>query len=158
MSGIDVYTWWPGQQPVERAAQLVSTNEFDGHLGALHEEYVGSPYATRYLVTEAFLDDSVCECPPEMKQRSLVYSGELLIDARMMETRCDACKGVPIPGDVLRERLPETIRLAIQRQWKLYKKAVPNDHPAIQSYNDFVDLCIRKEEETGQPVRVYASY
>jgi hypothetical protein len=65
-----------------------------------------------------------------------------------------------IPASVLRERLPETIRLAKERQREVYgrKGEIPDDDPEIQSFVDFVELCERKERETGEPVTIVTSY
>ena len=99
----------------------------DGHAGYLREAYHGEPYATRYLVAEAFESSS----------------GK-----------------AEIPASVLRERLPETLRLAKERQREVYgrKGQIPDDDPEIQSFVDFVELCERKERETGEPVTIIASY
>ncbi|MDP2659512.1 MAG: hypothetical protein Q8R28_02120 [Dehalococcoidia bacterium] len=63
-----------------------------------------------------------------------------------------------IPAAVLRKRLPETIRLAKERQRVVYKRTVADDDPVIKSFTDFVELCERKERETGAPVTITASY
>ena len=65
-----------------------------------------------------------------------------------------------IPARVLRERLPETIRLAKKRMRVVYKRKsrIPDSDPVIQSFTDFVALCERKEQQTGEPVTIIASY
>lgn len=64
-----------------------------------------------------------------------------------------------IPAEVLRERLPETLRLSAERQRQLYGLSKPEDiEPFLQSFRDFVALCEAKEEETGEPVVIMASY
>ena len=65
-----------------------------------------------------------------------------------------------IPAAVLRERLPETIRIAKERERVVYKRKgeIPDDDPIIKSFTDFVALCERKERETGEPVTIIASY
>jgi len=65
-----------------------------------------------------------------------------------------------IPAAVLRERLPETIRLAKQRERLVHdrKGSIPDDDPAIKSFTDFVELCERMERETGELVTILASY
>ena len=98
-----------------------------GHIGYLREAYHGGPYATHYLVAEAFASDE----------------GQ-----------------AQIPAAVLRQRLPETLRLAKERQQQVYGCPAPmaDDEPVIQSFTDFVELCERKERETGEPVTIIASY
>lgn len=65
-----------------------------------------------------------------------------------------------IPAKVLRERLPETIRLAKERLRVVYQRGgnIPDDDPVVKSFADFVALCERKEDETGEPVTIVASY
>lgn len=54
--GIDIYARWKGQTDEEKKAQYVSFSIVHGHVGYLREAYHGEPYATRYLVHEAFED------------------------------------------------------------------------------------------------------
>jgi len=64
-----------------------------------------------------------------------------------------------IPAATLRERLPETLEAAEQRERELYGET---DEAAIgrvlKSYRDFVELCAQKEDETGAPCLIIASY
>jgi hypothetical protein len=61
-----------------------------------------------------------------------------------------------IPATVLRERLARTLELAAERERTVYGTtgAITNDHPALKSFIDFVELCERKERETGAPVTI----
>ena len=52
--GIDIYAWWPRQTKDEKTAQCTGFSVVDGDVGYLREAYHGEPYATRYLVREAF--------------------------------------------------------------------------------------------------------
>lgn len=64
-----------------------------------------------------------------------------------------------IPAATLRERLPETLRLAEERERKVYGQTDMKEiEPVLQSYRDFVELCERVEKETGSPVEIIASY
>jgi hypothetical protein len=63
-----------------------------------------------------------------------------------------------ISAAVLRERLPQTLALAEERERKLYKGTDESVEEAKQSFRDFVALCEEKEKETGEPVLVIASY
>ncbi|MBM4398465.1 MAG: hypothetical protein FJ087_22590 [Deltaproteobacteria bacterium] len=124
--GIDIYARWPGQTAQERDAQITGFDVTAGAVGYLREAYHGEPYATQYLVREAFA-------------------------APTGEAR--------IPAAELRERLPGAIALALERERTVYDNAgVTRDHPAIQSFVQFVELCERKERETGTPVTIVASY
>ena len=68
--------------------------------------------------------------------------------------------GAPIPAVTLRERLSETLATATRRQQLVYKEGPDNDttHIVLKSFSDFVELCERKERETGQPCSIVASY
>jgi hypothetical protein len=64
-----------------------------------------------------------------------------------------------IPAVVLRNRLPETLRLAERREREIYEVTDPEEIEAVlKSYRDFVELCERKENETGKPCLIIASY
>jgi hypothetical protein len=64
-----------------------------------------------------------------------------------------------IPAATLRERLPETLEVAERRERELYGET---DAEAIsrvlKSFSDFVELCAQKEDETGEPCLIIASY
>ena len=66
---------------------------------------------------------------------------------------------VPIYADTLRDRLPATLVVAEQREREIY--GVTDDteiNRVLRSYSDFVELCARKEAETGVPCLIIASY
>jgi len=52
--GIDIYARWRGQSNAEVEAQMNGFSVLHGHVGYLREAYHGEPYATEYLVQEAF--------------------------------------------------------------------------------------------------------
>ena len=52
--GIDIYMRWKGQTDEEIEAQFVGFSVVHEHVGYLREAYHGAPYATKYLVREAF--------------------------------------------------------------------------------------------------------
>lgn len=52
--GIDIYAEWNGQTKKEKDAQVTGFSTVHGHVGYLREAYHGEPYATRFLVREAF--------------------------------------------------------------------------------------------------------
>ena len=52
--GIDIYMDWDNQTEEEKKAQLTGFDIGAGSVGYLREAYHGSPYATHYLVKEAF--------------------------------------------------------------------------------------------------------
>jgi hypothetical protein len=124
--GIDIYARWKGQTEADSQAQITGFDVTVGRLGYLREAYHGEPYATHYLVREAF----------------------------------ESADGTAqIPAATLRERLPETLELAMLREKEVYQEPSVNlEDPAVRSFSDFVELCERKEAETGEPVTIIASY
>ena len=125
--GIDIYARWNGQTDEEIDAQYMSCfSPHHGSMGYLRESYHGEPYATQYLVAEAFEH-------PESKAE--------------------------IPAAILRERLAHTLALVAERERIVYHETNPEEIGAIQhSYTEFVELCERKEAETGEPVTIIASF
>jgi len=63
-----------------------------------------------------------------------------------------------IPASRLQKRLPQTLILAEERERTIYQSDAAEIEAVKQSYRDFVALCERKENETGEPVRIIASY
>jgi hypothetical protein len=65
-----------------------------------------------------------------------------------------------IPAATLRKRLPATLEAARRRQQEVYEEPAGSEDTiaALKSFTDFVELCERKERETGEPVRIIASY
>jgi hypothetical protein len=65
----------------------------------------------------------------------------------------------PIRACALRARLPITLKLAEYRQRQIYKETDEAVISAVlKSFSDFVELCERKEKETGEPVEIIANY
>jgi len=52
--GIDIYARWKGMTKEEERAQITGFDPCKGEAGYLREAYHGEPYATHYLVKEAF--------------------------------------------------------------------------------------------------------
>ena len=69
-------------------------------------------------------------------------------------------EGVAIPASVMRARLPEVVELAIERERDIYghERYEEDTKHVVKSFEDFVSLCEAKEEETGAPCRIIASY
>ena len=158
--GIDIYMWWEGQTPTERKRQAMSGFSIvDGNFGYLHEAYHGSPYATRELVPEAFAHTQTyeCSCEPYDIDTDSDTIGSLL-ESYYEREQCDGCKGAPIKAVTLEERLPGVIETVIKRARSVYNEHLTETSPAVESFTQFVELARRKEEETGQPVRIFASY
>jgi len=85
------------------------------------------------------------------------YHGNLYATRHLVPEAFATPTGVRIPASVLRERLPETLKIATLRQKKEYGITSKNDiEPVLQSFRDFVELCERVEAKTGEPVLVLA--
>lgn len=125
--GIDIYARWQDITEEEIEAQYMSCfSPHHGNIGYLRESYHGEPYATEYLVSEAF-------------------------------THAEGA--AQIPAAVLRERLARTLELVEERERSVYHETNPEEIGATQhSFTAFVALCERKEQETGEPVTILASY
>ena len=63
-----------------------------------------------------------------------------------------------IPAAQLRANLPKALELVEERARKIYNATDEEVENEKQSFRDFVALCERKEKETGEPVRIVASY
>lgn len=128
--GIDVYLSWKSKTEEEGQSQITGFDINAGSVGYLREAYHGSPYATQILVPEAF-DEAEKAHKPD---------------------------GPSISAQKMRDRLPEVIASAIERGRLVYKEKLTEASPEVQSFVQFVELAERKEEETGEPCTVYASY
>jgi hypothetical protein len=127
--GINIYASWPGQTEADAKAQITGFSIAHGHVGYLREAYHGEPYATHVLVPEAFDHDRYPH-------------------------------GAPIAAAELRARLPEALRVAEERERVVYHHDRFHLHTRLtrQSFRNFVELCERKERETGEPCTISASY
>ena len=69
--GIDIYMRWDGMTEEDRDKQITGFDATVGDVGYLREAYHGGPYATRYLVEEAFEDgaDDVHIPAKELRKR-----------------------------------------------------------------------------------------
>ncbi len=64
-----------------------------------------------------------------------------------------------IAADTLQKRLPDALHAAEKRERGIYGETDDDEiEHVLKSYRDFVALCSRKEQETGNPCLVIASY
>jgi hypothetical protein len=64
---------------------------------------------------------------------------------------------VPVYAPTLQGRLPATLVVAEQREREIYGLTEQAEiDRVLKSYSDFVELCARKEEETGEPCLIIA--
>lgn len=61
-----------------------------------------------------------------------------------------------IPAKILRERLPDVLKIAAVRNQTLYNGE--NQKEVLEAFEDFVALAERKEQETDEAVTIYASF
>jgi hypothetical protein len=131
------------KMPVEKTGE--SLHKF-GYLGYLREEvYTGQSYVMKHLFSEAWSKDN----------NDSIKDGY--------------CK---ISSDILKSRLPEAIRITMQREKLEYnkktrlsrqrqqqqqKKEEENYCSRVKSLKDFVQLFEQKEKEGKNP-RIYVSY
>jgi len=87
------------------------------------------------------------------------YHGEPYATRHLVPEAFEGDCRARIPAATLRERLPETLRLAEIRQRQIYGAATREEiRPVLDSYTAFVELCERMERKTGQPVEIVASW
>ena len=64
-----------------------------------------------------------------------------------------------IAAGTLQKRLPDTLHVAEKREREVYGVSDAAEiESVLKSYRDFVALCARKEDETGIPCLIIASY
>ena len=89
--GIDIYTCWKGQTEEETQAQMTGFSVVHGHVGYLREAYHGEPYATKYLLREAFERPDKCRIPASVLRARLPRTLELVEErARKVYGETDA--------------------------------------------------------------------
>lgn len=166
--GIDIYLRWQGMDEEDEKKQYTGMDTTAGNVGYLRESYHGGPYATKILVREAFeADDAKAEIPAAVLRERLTHVTEPVIGASgghnvaalFMEMMQQS--GMKVEGQVLSDiTRPMTVEEAIrERCARLY----PEDGPeyaekVVKSFREFVALAEQKEQETGQPCTIIASY
>lgn len=173
--GIDIYTHWKGQDAEEKDAQITGFDIYAGKFGYLREAYHGSPYITKYLVSEAFESDKEDGEPiPATKLRErlpiailmsiyrdkVVYGEnkqpEMLTDFNELGKALTKVFSIEIKDTThesfARECKPEQIE-SVKKLLALGVKLPPTQ----QSFVDFVELCEAKEKQTGEPCKIYAN-
>lgn len=177
--GIDIYMKWPKQTEAERKAQFTGSSTEAGNVGYLREAYHGGPYATRYLVKEAF-DADEAEAPIlasvlrdrlpatvaiALYRNFAVYEqgndpsiielegdGLAILTKRLTKIFAVDVKADP-EGDEIASRLNDEQRRALSSL--IENRNLPS---YALAFVDFVRLAERKEQASGEPVSVIASY
>ena len=160
--GIDVYLKWPRQTAKEKKAQYTGFSVLDGHNGYLREAYHGGPYATRYLMSEAFNDKGEAKIMAAVLRARLpgtillaLYRGRKLYDDPVPPEMSDAIKDLAAREAVV-EQLYCFHEAELAAALVLIASRNMPDH--IESFVAFVELAERMEAKTGKPCTVIASY
>ena len=61
-----------------------------------------------------------------------------------------------IKAEILSQRLPAVLKVAAERNKKLYKGS--DQRGVLKAFRDFVGLAEKMEQQTGEPVTIIASY
>jgi hypothetical protein len=67
-------------------------------------------------------------------------------------------EGATIPAALLQKRLPTALKVAEEREAKLYRSPRHQVEIVLKSFRDFVSLCSLREAETGKPCCIIASW
>ena len=87
------------------------------------------------------------------------YRGEHFATRYLCREAFGKSNEAKIPAKLLRERLPRALKVVEQRERTIYKQTDQKKIDKVkQSFVDFVDLCERKEKETGEPCTIVANY
>lgn len=177
--GIDIRARWKNQSVLEEKMQITGYRIDKGNVGYLREAYHGGPYVTQYLLSESFasgLEGDDLEYGPRIPsdvlrsrlpaavllalyRNHIVYenkknpaciqlgdAGKALLNIFMKEMKDKSAE------EIVAKFTPENILMAEEL---VSKKMLPD---YAQSFVDFVEICEQKEEKTGEPCRIYASY
>ena len=168
--GIDIYAKWKNQSKEEEKAQFTGFSTVAGSVGYLREAYHGEPYVTHYLVEESFKEDGA-KIPAKVLRERLPAAVMLSIvrEAKLYSKERDKIRiedtgkllniildifNSPKTGhkEIVEQFTPETLK-HVERM--IEEKILPK---YAQSFVDFVELCEKKEKETGEPCVIEASY
>lgn len=176
--GIDIYAKWKDQKKEEAEAQITGFDIYAGKFGYLREAYHGSPYITKYLVSEAFSSKAEDGEPINAKilrERlpiaiimSLYRDYKVYGEGKEPE-KIEISKGM----DGLHKALTKVFALEMKDDTheSFAREVKPEQIESVkkflatgvklpdtqQSFVDFVELCERKEAEKGEPCKIYAS-
>lgn len=87
--GIDIYAEWRGQTREEKEAQVTGFSTLHGNVGYLREAYHGEPYATCFLVREAFESKDARAAIPAAVLRERLPETLDLVEERQREVYCE---------------------------------------------------------------------
>lgn len=170
--GIDIYARWPGQSKAEADAQLTGFDATAGDVGYLREAYHGGPYVTKYLVAEAFDCESGEATIPARTLRDRLPTAVLMHIYRHHKLYGNGKDPARIEIEKLPDALANVFRAEVSDMSHeefartLAPESIETAKTLITSgmlsatakaFVDFVELCERKERETGEPCLIIAS-
>jgi hypothetical protein len=171
--GIDIYASWLGQSEAEADAQITGYDITAGDVGYLREAYHGGPYVTKYFVAEAFEHDSGEATIPARALRERLPTAVLMHmyrDHKLYGNGKDPAKieieNLPAAlAKVLSAEMPdmshdEFAQALTSESIETAKTLIANGmlSSSAKAFVNFVELCERKERETGKPCTITASY
>lgn len=173
--GIDIYLRWPKQTKDEEKSQITGFSITSGNVGYLREAYHGGPYVTQFLVREAF-ESKNAEADIQAKvMRDRLPVAVMLAIYREHVVYGEGERSVIDVEDkdklvnTLMNSLTDALEIKNQNldefrfndeQVRAVKELIASrrlDKYAL-TFVDFVELAERKENETGKPCTVIASY
>ena len=171
--GIDIYAKWRDQTKEEKEDQCTGFSTVSGDVGYLREAYHGSPYVTKYLLTEAFEAEN-CEAQIDaetLEERLPVavlmalYREKTIYEGKESPV-LEFSELMPALNEIFANQVDNTDHELIASLIKdkdilelaktmIKERSLPD---YALAFVDFVALCKKKEEEQGEPCTVYASY
>lgn len=174
--GIDIFLEWPDKEQTQDDAPEI-WSQTQGHVGYLRESYKGEPYATKFLVREAFEAKNYrAKIPAAVMRKRLTERtkpfGRLPAEAVAKALEKQVAKTgriAPLRSAVLQlewEELnaqppvpPMSVEEAVCLRFaRIGAPADESLEDILQSFRDFVELAERKEKEMGEPCIVYADF
>jgi hypothetical protein len=171
--GIDIYASWPGQSEAEANAQITGFDATAGDVGYLREAYHGGPYVTKYFVAEAFECESGEAAIPARTLRERlpiavlmhIYREHKLYGNGQDPAKIEIEKLPDALANVFRIQVPdmshdEFARVLTPESIETAKTLIASGmlSSTAKAFVDFVEICERKERETGEPCTISASY
>ena len=169
--GINIYLTWKGQTRMEKrfqhaAAMAMSRNA--GHVGYLREAYAGEPALHFYYGGDPDVEvRDLTNIPPPTKDQ---FGPLNMVNGESTHTLPYATKHlayevfndpydpkVRIPAELLVERLPEAIKIHIEKEKTLYDRTLTQESRSVKSYIEFVAL-VSKLELLGKNPEVIGDY
>lgn len=173
--GIDIFLTWRGQTRKEKRWQNVAASQMSrtaGDVGYLREAYAGEPALQFNLPPgyERHPNFSLTKLPPPPESDKELYDGPIDMTNGQetctlpYATKCLVTEvfdlehaqrrrmpTVQIPAELLMERLPNAIKIHIEKEKDLYDRTLSEASPTAQAYAKFVALVTALEIKGKKP-------